>query len=475
LIFLFLHSTYGCVLVYHVERNETIKNKIQTRCEQIADKILKVNADVVMVQEMDRSHFPMLLKRLGKVYDGRIKGGKPSWTNATFFRKSFKCVFEDSRGARSFALGIRRKKKWEEEEEEEEPILVFVNVHLEGDPAKAIARIRQLEKQFKRLETRHNVVPGLMRLVVAGDFNSRLNNATGVFARTGRIKKHGEKAFDGKTVIRTESRHSWKLKSVLRSDTPTPTYLGWRACTDVAKARLARPIDHILFCSKTFELKEIRNPLTLDTDILKTFLETNGLPNRTFPSDHVPIAALLRYRDINEEVVLLQRKRKVDEDVCKILSGQEREMLRDLILGIPKWTHRGRPSQEWIVFAKSHQKRIKMFAEKYEMNKTKQRIKYFRGLCKEFRNTSADSVEMISLRRVVSAAPRIEALGDVVAELMPPELRKHLSREGLSLFVRSSDTVLSKLTKKRACTNKRNINTKPPIRSQRQISAPARL
>ena len=196
---------------------------------------------------------------------------------------------------------------------------------MEGDPQKAVVRIRQLEKQFRRLQSsKYNVVPGMCRLVVAGDFNSQLNNATGVFARQGRIDaKRGNKAFDGKTVGRTESRHDWMLRSVLRADVPTPTYLGWRACGDVADARRRRPIDHILFCSRTLDLQDIRYPMTLDTSVLKGLLETGGLPNNTFPSDHVPVAAVLKYR-----TTISLKEKKMNEDV-EYLSQTQRDTMRD--------------------------------------------------------------------------------------------------------------------------------------------------
>ena len=232
---------------------------------------------------------------------------------------------------------------------------MFVNVHLEGNPSKAQVRIRQLEKQFRRLQSRHGAKPGMVRMIVAGDFNAQLRNATGVFARQGRIDSKGKKAFDGKTVIRTESRHDWRLKSALRADCPTPTYMGWRACGDVSTARKRRPIDHILYCSRTLDLKEIRYPMTLDTSLLKEFIASGGLPNSTFPSDHVPVAAVLTYRRIDLSSPPPPKKNVKEE----YLSETQRETLRRLIQSIPKWKASGRPSTEWIQMTKAHHKRVR--------------------------------------------------------------------------------------------------------------------
>ena len=109
-----------------------------------------MNCDVIMLQELDKEHFPALRDELSDVYEGRVKNPSHSWTNAIFYRKSkFKYEYNDSRGARTFALALRRV-----DSIKQEPILVFVNVHLEGNPSKAQVRIRQLEKQFRRLQSR---------------------------------------------------------------------------------------------------------------------------------------------------------------------------------------------------------------------------------------------------------------------------------------------------------------------------------
>ena len=107
--------------VHHGNVNPYL-NTFETRCKHIAKEILRVNADVVMLQEVDREHFPALGDALKDTYEGRIKDSSHSWTNATFYRKSkFKFAFHDSRGARTFAMGLRRSKS-------NDPILVFVNV-----------------------------------------------------------------------------------------------------------------------------------------------------------------------------------------------------------------------------------------------------------------------------------------------------------------------------------------------------------
>ena len=380
-------------------KNPAIIEWEKGRGEAVCRFLRTTNADVMCLQEVDQDLFEKNLRPFFSSigYDSAIRSGEKrvsAWETAIVWRKSkFRVKFQEHRGSRTFSIGLAEKNEkkvkasdddGEEEEKEEDGDATWVicSVHLEGHPSKGLARVKQLHKMLLRLSRDYACNSDTMRLVVAGDFNSGANNDAPVFLSRGSLPAKGCVAFDGRTVVRTDARHGWRMGSALQSFEGGPTYLCLPSkYSDAAKRRA---VDHIFFCTKTLDLVSVRLPLSFVPNELKHFSRT-GLPSRSNPSDHFAIGATFRAKsplscskkDVASKGVFGEKERLP-------LTSSQLASLNWLIETEPTPTSRGRPSSEWIALAQVHRRRIRNIALSNELKSIRQK-RWFKAHCKRMR------------------------------------------------------------------------------------------
>jgi len=143
------------------------------------------SADVIACQEMD--YFPFhedllpVLRDHGfdgmHQWDGTLKEGRPPhpWGCATLYRADkFQVGFKETR-SRGLVLGLYRLPR--SSAETTPPIDYFViNVHLEANSNKVEQQLKQLHGTIYKMSTHAEVNPATARVLVCGDFNSRLED-----------------------------------------------------------------------------------------------------------------------------------------------------------------------------------------------------------------------------------------------------------------------------------------------------------
>mmetsp|Transcript_22974 Transcript_22974/g.33829 ORF Transcript_22974/g.33829 Transcript_22974/m.33829 type:complete len:636 (-) Transcript_22974:2175-4082(-) len=306
----------------------------EQRCQWIIDTLHHIDSDIVCLQEVEYDLFVKDLlpsmRRLG--YDGVVQGGEGveeiqrrkgksvrAHVVATFWKRdSFEPWTNDD---------SHDDNNDDDDDASSCPILAVINCHLEGHPRQYAARIKQLQHSMedlaKQKATRNIPLNGLC---ISGDFNCELqSSACSTYLRLGRVGRKGglggvhgtaaavvpttllesEEAAEclhpilewGKPIPEDEmekvSPHAFRHNSLLSA---YPPYLG---STDAREhftfcANPHRPVaglDQIWFSSFSLSRIALRKPLFSYEERMNALW--TGLPAPFYPSDHLPIGAIL--------------------------------------------------------------------------------------------------------------------------------------------------------------------------------------
>jgi mRNA deadenylase 3'-5' endonuclease subunit Ccr4 len=245
------------------------------------DLLSLYNPDVICLQEMMFVEYPDFEVRLAaRGYSGVVQSvkskGKGSNDHpvglATFFRTSkFQLVWQEHR-SRCMALGL----VFVQPSSQPQHCIAVANVHLESAWKKYNIRFQQLKSLFDQLQ-KHTFTS----VIVLGDFNNRMNGCM----RKLMLEGHVDALFEDHGVVVTEKAysHPHKFHTVYSESDPTfvmPDHHYF--------------LDHICFSYETLRPK---GALELMTEEDRHIILATSLPNRTHPSDHLPVAALFEVVD----------------------------------------------------------------------------------------------------------------------------------------------------------------------------------
>lgn len=271
------------------EKHESIKYKVPwaVRFSQILDEILSNDADVLFLQEVmftafDADIFPALTARgfAGLMQADKSRSPTHPVGVATFWKTdSFELVGECHRSRTSVAL-LR---------DPQGRVLACVNCHLEGNPKKSVARVKQLQTTLRELSKQ---LPH-QGLIIAGDFNCQLGaSACSAYLSFGQVVP-GVREWDCKVPedILAVPDHGYDLASAYP---PTATAAPGENFTYCAEP--GRPVDGLDQVWYSARSLTCLGPQALfRSDEQRLAILESGLPSSENASDHIPVGAVFRW------------------------------------------------------------------------------------------------------------------------------------------------------------------------------------
>ncbi|GLC33494.1 hypothetical protein PLESTB_000081100 [Pleodorina starrii] len=258
------------------------------RWAALQEQLGTFGADLICLQEVEPSRWeqmlasPALAGYAGFIQDRR--GGESLISNAILYRTDkLGLVWQESRSrallaAFAFWDGLGQQQ-----------LLYVANLHLEGSPYRPNDRISQTRSALQRLEAhqrQHGIDPADAAVVVCGDFNSGRHETVCHFLHRGRLEGGTTEPHLPKVeVTKTSIAHPYALHEAYSS--------GGHELPFTRKVpSLASTLDFI-WASCQLEVAALYWPVECRHEGL---IEHQALPNQHYPSDHLPIGAVLRMK-----------------------------------------------------------------------------------------------------------------------------------------------------------------------------------
>ncbi|MEW5307631.1 MAG: hypothetical protein WDW38_011404 [Sanguina aurantia] len=174
--------------------------------------------------------------------------------------------------------------------------LLYISVcHLEGSPYRPSDRVSQIRSVLDRLQRHqadHGLGPGECPLLVVGDLNSGRADSICQLLHRGRLEGGSTCISPPHTVVtRTTLSHPFALEEAYSS-----------ADLDLAFTHKtpsgASTLDYLWYSSLLLSVVALYQPLCAKGRGLLS--ADQAMPNQLHPSDHLPIGAIFRLRDVEE-------------------------------------------------------------------------------------------------------------------------------------------------------------------------------
>jgi len=258
------------------------------RFDKLKEQLSTLHADVVCLQEVEIERWGEWREFMdnegytGVMLNRQRSSGKnrrhQGITNAIFFRsRRFTLCWEQHC---SRALGIALK--WYSHAGREHKVYI-VNVHLEGHPYKPAERVHQVHTIIKSLEKENAGCAEEPDIVFCGDFNSTRWNAPWHYLYCGKLEGgYTEPFYPDKEVVKETIVHSFVLRDVYKAADVIPEF--------TARAPRRRTEADFIFASRHLKVAGVLR--ALDSRLVP-YVDRTLLPNRLYPSDHLPVGVVL--------------------------------------------------------------------------------------------------------------------------------------------------------------------------------------
>ena len=229
--------------------------------------------DVVCLQEVmfdayaaEYEPFMRGLGYVGVIQDHKKRSAEQLVGNATFFRSTYALKWTDHR-SRVLAIGL----------EVDGRALAIANVHLEGHPDLHDMRFNQVKSLIKQLQKQKPSAA-----IITGDFNNEVRYSLRDVLIGGSIEAGAMD--EGFVVTKEPFSHDLGLDSAYGDD---------EAYSFIMPPRARYRLDHC------FHSKAALTPVAV-LDVLPAAecaeILASGLPNRIYPSDHLPVGVQYTWR-----------------------------------------------------------------------------------------------------------------------------------------------------------------------------------
>ncbi|PNW83119.1 hypothetical protein CHLRE_06g307400v5 [Chlamydomonas reinhardtii] len=261
------------------------------RWAALQQQLASFGADVICLQEVEPARWqeivssPALAGYTGLLQDrGRGSDAAPVITNALLWRPDkLGLVWSESRSRALLAAFVF----WDGVGQQQ--LLYVANLHLEGSPYRPNDRISQTRSALQRLEAHqlsHGLSPGDAAVVVCGDFNSGRHETVCSFLHRGRLEGGTtEPHLPQVEVTKTTIAHPYALHEAYSSG-------GVELPFTRKVPSLASSLDFI-WASCNLEVTALYVPVEARHQGL---IAHQALPNQHYPSDHLPIGAVLKLK-----------------------------------------------------------------------------------------------------------------------------------------------------------------------------------
>ena len=255
------------------------------RRNRIVAELLHADPDIVCLQEVDQLGYDEIAAALAPAGFAGLRQHKASdyAGQATFWRGGRFALAGAWHRSRSMTVVLSDRVDAGRE-------LAIVNVHLEGHPAKSVARVKQLQTTLKELASAHSH----HGVVIAGDFNCQLrSSACGAYLAFGSVNHECTPLEWGREVPAEVSNipgHGYQLAA---------------ACCERGLDRFShftyaqrpgRPEDGLdQIWHSTQSLAFVGERAVFLDDAQRLAILKAGLPSAANPSDHLPVGAIFRW------------------------------------------------------------------------------------------------------------------------------------------------------------------------------------
>lgn len=334
------------------------------RFPRIVSEILESRADVICLQEVEflayENDFQSTMEDNG--YSSIMQKGSRKRAEdggygvATFWRKDRFQLCDSIHRSRTMVAILSDVLN-------PEYCLAVVNCHLEGHPEKSVIRVRQLQRCFHELSTKHQH----HRLVICGDFNCMMSqSAAATYMRTGSVDT-GQLEW-GKAVDESVSvipPHIYSLRSAYTMELLEQSPMDYITFVNEPE-NFTFALDQIWYHDSTDDVlvKGLRNPFH-SFEHRKNILKS-GLPSEDNPSDHLAIGCILEWKNDHPKNLLCSDENEFDSSdmdadecekealallsSCPFSSKQEREEFMYCISEVPGMTRNAKPATENQIF-----------------------------------------------------------------------------------------------------------------------------
>lgn len=258
------------------------------RFNKLKEQMEMLHADVVCLQEIEIEKWGEWMEFMdNEGYTGvilkrpkspRKTGRHQGITNATFFRSRRFTLCWEKHCSRVLGIAL----KWYSGDGREHKVYI-VNVHLEGHPYKPAERVRQVNTIIRTIEKEQAGSAEEPDIVFCGDFNSTRWNAPWHYLYCGKLEGgYTEPFYPDKEVVKETISHSFALHDVYKAADIIPEF--------TARAPRRRTEADFIFASRHLRVAGVLRALD---PRLVPYVDRTLLPNKHFPSDHLPVGVVL--------------------------------------------------------------------------------------------------------------------------------------------------------------------------------------
>ena len=172
----------------------------------------------------------------------------------------------------------------------------IINVHLEGSPYRAADRVSQLRHALQRL-AHHLESTGrdisTAKVILVGDLNSISTDSPSKFLKEGKLEAGytDPRPPNQQPATEHDIQHPFKLHDVYEKAQQVPAF------TRKVEHRTGARLDFV-WATPGLDIEAVMRPLPMEH---RELVERVGLPNYALPSDHLPVGAVFRFVEEEEE------------------------------------------------------------------------------------------------------------------------------------------------------------------------------
>lgn len=248
----------------------------------LQEEFASFGSDIICLQEVEKDRWPefvFVMRALG--YSGIMQSPKKTHmtiATAIFYKSNrFKVVWEEHR-SRALGIGLTYT-----DSNGQSQVLYVVNWHLEGDPRRAPDRISQMKSILQRMAAIQGKSAERADVVIAGDFNATRWNAPWQFLFRGRLEGGYTEAYLPHVPVTSKTvAHPYALQDVYMAGRWIPEF--------TTRAPRRRSEVDFIWCSRHLKVEALMRPANPRHIGL---VDRTLLPNKDFPSDHLPLGVVL--------------------------------------------------------------------------------------------------------------------------------------------------------------------------------------
>ena len=313
----------------YVAKNAPLQWK--DRLPKIIDELVKWNADVICLQEVEFYAFDDLQTLLqeygynGVMQSSKKRTGQHPYGVCTFYKEEKFKLVETIHRSRVMVSMLQLTTV------PSQNILAVMNVHLEGAPSKSITRVRQLQNAFQDIKNKHVHHD----VVILGDFNCILGkSACSIYLKEGTCSNYDHILEWGRLVdsqIASIPKHTYNFHSAYNEHRLRESPMDYITFVS-SPHRYTAGLDQIWYHDENDSIRVKGLKKSFSSYELREKILNSGLPSIYHPSDHIGIGCILEFDESKYETrENLQAKEPVHFNAKRMSTAELEETATQLL------------------------------------------------------------------------------------------------------------------------------------------------